>query len=97
MWRKGVSVSMVNGLSARLPGNRGSIPEVAKIFHHLLLTTFTEHQASCSMDTDVSFPGVKRLAFEADNRNPRGAKVKKSLSCTFLYSHTTRLLHVFLN
>jgi hypothetical protein len=59
VWRKAFSVSMVNGLRARLPGNRGSIPEDAEIFRHLLLTTFTEHQASCSMDTEVASPGGK--------------------------------------
>jgi hypothetical protein len=59
MWRKGFSVSVVNGLWARLPGNRGSIPEDAKIFRHLLLTTFTEQQSTCSMDTEVSSRGGK--------------------------------------
>lgn len=59
MWRKGFSVSVVDGLWARLPGNRGSIPEDAKIFRHLLLTTFTEQQSTCSMDTEVSSRGGK--------------------------------------
>jgi hypothetical protein len=59
MWTRGFSVSVVNGLRARLQGNRGSIPEDAEIFLHLFLTTFTEHQASCSIDTEVSSPRSK--------------------------------------
>lgn len=58
-WRKVFSASIVNRLRDRLPGNRGSIPEGAEIFRHLLLTTFAEHQASCSTDTEVFSPGSK--------------------------------------
>jgi len=59
MWRKGFSVSMVNGLRTLLSGNRGSILEDDEIFRHLLLTTFTEQKAFCSMDNEVSSPGGK--------------------------------------
>jgi hypothetical protein len=59
MWRKVLSVSVVNGLRGRLSEYRGAIPEVAEIFRPLLPTLFTEHQASCSMDTEVSSPGGK--------------------------------------
>jgi hypothetical protein len=68
---------------------------IAEILRHLLPTTCTEHQASCSMDTEVSPPVVKWLAFEADNLTPLGAKVKKSLSCTSVYSHTVHLYIFF--
>jgi len=96
MWRKGFSVSMVNGLWARLPGNRGSIPEGAEVFRHLLLTTFTEHQSNSPLVQWIPrcLPAVlKCLEFEADNLNPQGSKGEISWSCTSLYSITIHLLH----
>jgi len=96
MWRKVFSGSMVNGLRARLPGNRGSIPELPKFSVTCSWPLLQNTKPLVQCIPRCLPPVVRWLAFKADNLNPHGAKVKKSLSCTSLYSHTIHLFHAFL-